>query len=417
MKGPSLIETTVEQDEKATKLFLYLFALVTLVTSIYKLVVEPSLPSRSAPGTPEVNFDEWIYITTELVLIIFGIYLMKIRKSYLIKYTFLAVYLIITLTTEIIIYSIYSIDYSSGSVMEIFFVFFTPIFLNKRYFWLVTGGLVSKYIIMGLTLSSMKVIYPIALLGLISVITFIYLNRSLAFVKSIEKAYEQLAHHEKLAFMGQVATSIAHEIRNPLTSIKGFLQLQQYKQSVDIEHSSIMMDELERINLIVNDLLVLGKPNALSLKEKELVNIINYVVKLTKNQAAASGIDIDVQVENGMPGVLCDENRLKQVFINIIRNAIEAMSNGGKIKINADKHSEDEIRVSFNDEGKGIPEEYINRVHEPFFSTKENGTGLGLMVSYKIIEEHQGRITVESSPGKGTTFNLFLPSTNRKMRY
>ncbi|WP_377891190.1 ATP-binding protein [Alkalihalobacillus sp. R86527] len=410
MKAASLREIVSEQDKKATKLFLYLFALVTIVTSIYKFAIEPKLPTN--PGTPSVNIDEWIYIGTELILIIIGFYLIKISKSYAVKYVFLIVYLVVTLVTEITIYSLFDITYSSGGVMEIFFVFFTPIFLNRKYFMWVTAGMIIKYIIVGSVLLLVEVLFPITLLGLISIITYIYLNRSLSFVTSIEKAYEKLAHHEKLAFMGQVATGIAHEIRNPLTSIKGFLQLQQYQTQVDTEHSSIMMDELERINLIVNDLLILGKPNAFSFHESKVDKIIDYVVKLTINQAAASGVTLEVEINSELSTVWCDGNRLKQVFINIIRNAIDAMSEGGIIKITADNYSENEIKLSFSDEGNGIPDEFIDRLQEPFFSTKESGTGLGLMVSYRIIEEHNGRIEVESMPEVGTTFHIFLPSTN-----
>ncbi|WP_270182587.1 ATP-binding protein [Alkalihalobacillus sp. CinArs1] len=416
MKAASLSSTILEQEKKSTRLFLYLFFIITLVSGIFTLIVEKRISSEINPGTPEIIIDEWIYFSTELVLLLIGYYLIKVNKSGLIRYIFLLVYLFVALVTELIIYSIYEMEYTSGSVMEIFFVLFTPIFLDKKYFWWVTLGLISKYLIVGLSLSIPKVIHPVTILVLISILTFIFLNKSLSYVKSIEKAYLQLAHNEKLAFMGQVATSIAHEIRNPLTSIKGFLQLQTLQSDVDSKHSSIMMDEIERINLIVNDLLVLGKPSSLSLKSKSIEVIINYVVRLTKNQATANGITYHVEFNSKNPYVLCDENRIKQVLINIFRNAIDAMPNGGNLEIIADNYSDEEICIICRDEGTGIPEEYIGRLQEAFFSTKEDGTGLGLMVSYRIIEEHGGRIEVESSPEKGTTFKIFLPSTDPKMR-
>lgn len=410
MKEPSLSTTVLEQEEKATRLFLYLFCVITLVSGIYKLVVEVRLPAEINPGTPNVPIDEWIYLITEVVLLLVGFYLLKAKRSHLIKHIFLYVYLLVALVTELTIYSLYEMEYSSGSVMEIFFVLFTPIFLDKKYFWWVTIGLNSKYAIVGLILGIPEVIHPITILVLISIVTYIFLNRSLSFVRSIEKAYEQLAQNEKLAFMGQIATGIAHEIRNPLTSIKGFLQLQQYESSVASEHSSIMMDELERINLIVNDLLVLGKPNTLNLKVTNIESILNYVVKLTFNQATANNVTFTVNINPSLPHIHCDENRMKQVFINLFKNAIEAMPKGGKITVIADKKNSEEICIVCRDEGNGIPQENIDRLQEPFFSTKENGTGLGLMVSYRIIEEHNGRIEVESIPDKGTIFKIYLPS-------
>lgn len=416
MKAASLSTTIQEQERKATQLFLYLFVGITLVSGIFSLFVERRISSDINPGTPEIIVDEWVYFFTELLLLLIGFYLLKVNKSQYIRYVFLLIYLFVALITELVIYSIYEMEYTSGSVMEIFFVLFTPIFLDRKYFWWVTLGLITKYLIVGLTLSIPKVIHPITILALISILTFIFLNRSLSYVKSIEKAYEQLAQNEKLAFMGQVATSIAHEIRNPLTSIKGFLQLQELQSHGDSKHSSIMMDEIERINLIVNDLLILGKPSGLSLKRKSIEEIIKYVVRLTNNQALANDIIYNVELNTQNPYIECDENRIKQVLINIFRNAIDAMPNGGNLEIIADNYSDDEICIVCRDEGTGIPEEYIHRLQEPFFSTKEDGTGLGLMVSYRIIEEHKGRIEVESSADEGTTFKIFLPSTDLKTR-
>ncbi|MHB8172583.1 MAG: ATP-binding protein, partial [Thermincolia bacterium] len=133
------------------------------------------------------------------------------------------------------------------------------------------------------------------------------------------------------------------------------------------------------------------------------------IVALLNTQAIISNIRIVTEYDINLPSIDCDENQLRQVFVNILKNAIEAMPGGGEILIKVKPAGDNMVLIRFIDEGYGIPEDKMPRIGEPFYTTKENGTGLGLMVSYKIIENHQGRIEVSSKINKGTTFDIILP--------
>ncbi|ALC90439.1 histidine kinase [Bacillus sp. FJAT-18017] len=218
-----------------------------------------------------------------------------------------------------------------------------------------------------------------------------------------------LQKSDKLALLGQMAAGIAHEIRNPLTSIKGFVQL--FKADNDKkEYYDIVLSELERINTIVSEFLVLAKPSAAVFREKEITGVLNDVVTLINTQSILNNVEIVTDFEPKMPTIICEENQLKQVFINLLKNSIEAMPDGGKIHISSRNVKDGEIMVKITDEGVGIPEERMETLGEPFYTTKEKGTGLGLMTCFKIIEGHNGKLIISSHVGEGTSIVILLPS-------
>lgn len=226
-----------------------------------------------------------------------------------------------------------------------------------------------------------------------------------------KRTEELLRKSEKLTAVGQLAAAIAHEVRNPLTSLKGFTQLLQSQTSGENkEYYVIMLKELERIELISSELLVLAKPQAPRFESRNIKPILQDVVTLLESQAIMNNVQVVVDISNLLPSVQCDENQLKQVFVNIIKNAIEAMPDGGILHIQA-KTNLQNVRIEFMDQGNGIPEEKIPKMGEAFYTTKEKGTGLGLMVTYKIIEQHKGFIEIKSEVGKGTTISVELPGT------
>ena len=219
-----------------------------------------------------------------------------------------------------------------------------------------------------------------------------------------------LQKSEKLALVGQMAAGIAHEIRNPLTSIRGFIQLFQSKYTEDEQHFKLVLSELDRINLIVGEFLVLSKPTAVEFKEKEITTLIKDVVTLINTQAIMNNIQIVEEYRSVLPKVVCEENQLKQVFINLLKNAIEAMPNGGIIEVKVLEKDKDKVSIFITDQGMGIPEERIPKLGEPFYTTKEKGTGLGLMTCYKIIENHDGEMNISSKINKGTLVEIILPT-------
>ncbi len=226
------------------------------------------------------------------------------------------------------------------------------------------------------------------------------------------KSTEEVLHRQdKLAAVGQLAAGVAHEIRNPLTSMKGyaeFLQLDE-KDPERMEFLSIILDEIERVNTIVEDFMVLAKPKAVELEEKNVVPVIKNVVSLLEFEARKKNVRLTFECNQEIIQIECDENRLKQVFLNFIKNGIEAMPNGGELHVKTIIH-ENNVQISIHDTGVGISKEKLKKLGEPFYTTKKNGNGLGLMVSFKIIESHNGKVFVESEPNKGTTFNILLPA-------
>lgn len=224
-----------------------------------------------------------------------------------------------------------------------------------------------------------------------------------------KQAEDMLRKSDRLSIVGQLAAGVAHEIRNPLATLSGFVQLLNEQTNENKHYYEIMLSELDRINFIVSEFMMLAKPQVLEFEKKDLKKILNHVITLANTQAIMNNIDISSTWPEHLPLITCEENQLKQVFINIMKNAMESMPWGGELAIQVHHQDPNHVVIQFSDQGIGIPEHRIERLGEPFYSTKEKGTGLGLMVSYKIIEAHGGRITIESEVGKGTTVEVILP--------
>jgi len=223
-----------------------------------------------------------------------------------------------------------------------------------------------------------------------------------------KRTEELLIKSEKLSVVGQLAAGVAHEIRNPLTSLRGFVQLLQMKTTQFEDYFQIMLTELDRINDIVSEFMVIAKPQAVKFEVKDILKIIQDVISLLESQAILSNIQIYSEFAQNIPHVKCQENQLKQVFINILKNAMESMPTGGHIYIHVTV-ADDNLVIRFIDEGCGISEERIAMLGEPFYTTKEKGTGLGLMVCHKIMESHHGSLLIQSQLDLGTTVELTLP--------
>lgn len=219
-------------------------------------------------------------------------------------------------------------------------------------------------------------------------------------------AEEMLRRSDKLSLVGQLAAGVAHEIRNPLTTLKGFVQL--VRPNIDKRYADIMLSELERINLIVSEFLILSKPQAIKFAYRDIKEILESTISLLEPQAIIKNIQFRLLLSEQIPLIKCEENQLKQVFINILKNAIEAMPDGGMIKVDM-KVKNEMVIIRIIDEGIGIDVNQLPKIGEPFFSTKANGTGLGLMVSFRIIEQHDGQIQISSKLNKGTTIEIKLP--------
>ncbi|MGG3283433.1 ATP-binding protein [Paenibacillus solani] len=228
---------------------------------------------------------------------------------------------------------------------------------------------------------------------------------SLRDITEMKRTEEVLRNTEKLVFAGQVAVSIAHEVRNPLTTVKGMLQLAN--KEVCLRHYDLIMSELERANLMVGEFMILGKPQAAIFKLEDCGEILQEALHLFMIQAKLSEIEITQHLAESAT-ILCDRNQVKQVFLNILKNAMEALLQGGNIHVLLDVH-EGYQRVTFTDNGSGMTEEVLRRIGEPFHTTKPDGNGLGIMIVQRIMESHQGKMNIRSEIGRGTTVEIMLP--------
>lgn len=223
-----------------------------------------------------------------------------------------------------------------------------------------------------------------------------------------KRSEEALIRSEKLSIAGQMAAGIAHEIRNPLTSLKGFSQFLKSKVQGYDQYFDIMLTELDRINNIVQEFMALAKPQVNQFEHVDLIGIVDSVVTLVEPQAIIQNVQITTETASRAIPVWCDRNQLKQVFINLLRNAVEAMPDGGSVTIKLGYSEPDYVIVTISDEGIGIEEEQLERLGDPFFTTKEGGTGLGLMICHRIVQAHEGAIHYDSKPGAGTTVTMEL---------
>jgi len=239
-------------------------------------------------------------------------------------------------------------------------------------------------------------------------------NRSLyddlkAQMIELREAQEQLVQSSKLAAIGELASNVAHEINNPLTSILGYTELLKDEEDLEAIRSDLEVIEQEsiRARTIVKQLLEFSRRRPLDVQRADVNRILQEVIPLVNTMAKASRVKIATNYGE-LPLVEVDTNQMKQVFINLMNNAIHAMKEGGVLSIRTRREA-DGIAIVFKDTGEGIPKEILSRIFEPFFSTKKDkGTGLGLSISYSIVQNHGGRLSVESQPGVGTTFTVFL---------
>lgn len=243
-----------------------------------------------------------------------------------------------------------------------------------------------------------------------NVIATSVISRDISYKKDAEKLILQA---EKLKLTGEIAAGVAHEIRNPMTVISGFVQMMDsdakypYKDYTKLIHS-----EIERINLIIGEFLVLAKPQPSYIRTISLRKVMEDIIMLFGPEMNIRGISFAAQWEQEDYFVNGEEHQLKQVFINLLKNAIEAIDDPGKagnIQLIVEGHSNSRVSLRLHDNGAGIPEETLAMIFEPFYTTKANGTGLGLLISQKIIQEHSGTLTIESPEDSGTVAIAVLP--------
>ena len=231
-------------------------------------------------------------------------------------------------------------------------------------------------------------------------------------LSEIRRLEAEIRRQEKLAAMGGLAAGVAHEVRNPLSSIKAlatYFAGQFDKGSEAREAAGVMAQEVDRLNRVITELLEFARPSDLKLVPTDMGSLLSRSIQLIQQDATNNQVTVDMEVSKVLCKVWVDPDRLAQCLLNLYINAIQAMPDGGSLKVLCERIAGDHISISVIDTGSGISADGINRIFDPYFTTKKNGTGLGLAIVYKIIEAHLGRITVGSNTGGGTFFTIILP--------
>jgi len=232
----------------------------------------------------------------------------------------------------------------------------------------------------------------------------------------VEEANRRLVQHEKLASIGRMAATIAHEIRNPLTSVK--LNIQKVAEEEGFAdtvkaHLGLSLEGIDQIERFIKELLNFTRVQELSLERWPVEQVVEESLKVVRDVLAGKGIKVEKDCAGGLPPILADADKLRQVFLNVLRNAQEALGSGGTIRIACDSVVEGGrtlVRVRIADTGPGIPEKDRPNIFEPFYTTKPSGFGLGLANARKIVEQHNGTIGVDAEGGCGGSFVILIPA-------
>ncbi len=235
-----------------------------------------------------------------------------------------------------------------------------------------------------------------------------------AIIRDVSERYalqRRVAQNERLALIGEMAAGIAHELRTPLTSIRGFVQyLQGSSDPAEWqEYGNIIIREVDGLNRIVADLLDLVRPLPLHFLPTDLNALVDEAVLLARESVGDAYIRFDLDLDPGLPPVPVDRGRIKQVLLNVLVNAVQAISEAGEIRIRTLGEA-GQVRLCISDSGCGIPAALRERIFDPFFSTKPSGTGLGMAIARRIVEGHQGRIEIDSVEAQGCAVTLILPA-------
>lgn len=238
----------------------------------------------------------------------------------------------------------------------------------------------------------------------------VYMIRDLTQVRQLQ---EQIRKADRLAAIGQLAAGVAHEVRNPLSSIKGYATYFGSlfpKDSDNRKAAEVMTAEVERLNRVISELLEMARPADIKLRKTDIKTLIESSLRLVSQEAESASVTIETDVAPDMPTITADPDRLAQTLINLYVNAIQAMPEGGTLSVSAGL-SKLGLRIAVKDTGRGLPGDDLSRIFDPYYTTKPSGTGLGLAIVQKIVEAHGGIIEVEYSGPQGTSFIITIPAT------
>ncbi|MBT8359097.1 MAG: PAS domain-containing protein [Desulfobacterales bacterium] len=238
-------------------------------------------------------------------------------------------------------------------------------------------------------------------------------------LSELRRLQHEIQRQEKLAAMGGLAAGIAHEVRNPLSSIKAlatFFAEQFAEGSEAREAAGVMVLEVDRLNRVITELLEFARPAELNREAIDIGLLLSRSIRLIQQDATNKNIDVKLHTENDIDPVLIDPDRLAQCLLNLYINAIQAMEDGGTLTVKCAVDRAKNVSITVSDSGQGIAPDHLSKIFDPYYTTKKKGTGLGLAIVHKIIEAHQGHIEVNSTIGEGTSFLMMIPGRQSKQQ-
>lgn len=235
-----------------------------------------------------------------------------------------------------------------------------------------------------------------------------YYNTAIIDVSNQKRLEEEIQRLDRLNLIGEMAAGIAHEIRNPMTTVRGYLQLYKRRSAnqEEVEDIQLMLEELDRANAIISEFLALGKNKNNKLLMKDVNMIVEAIYPLVQAEAALVDKEVVLELFSELPKILIDGKEIRQLLLNLVSNALQSMDYG-RVTIRSFLEEEDVV-ISIADQGHGIPDDIKHKIGTPFFTTKDNGTGLGMAICYSIVQRHNGKLDFITSPS-GTTFFIRFP--------
>ncbi|HFK1765987.1 histidine kinase [Bacillus wiedmannii] len=400
MKGSFL---SYKEEERNAKIFLWvLYVMVVSYQIFYAIVLE----NKSL--TDKGHSILWQVICGTAILGV-NVYLIKKEKANLVKYTCLFAYIGIEIV-NILSYMLYNEAAFDGvNIIEIIFIFFVPIFLNTKYFVFVLSTIVGKYVIYLFVLKEVKGFMFLIMYTLVLIAAYIILNRFIQYLSAVKESIKIASESQKLAVIGKMAATVGHEIKNPLASLKGFTQLQREKHGADHIYKQ-MIFEIENMNNMISELMEVATCKPSVYKKHNIGEIALQAVTIVREKMNESSVQLISNVEEKTIEVECDERKIRGVFLYVIKNALEAMEQGGTLELRLENKGRDYVMLSVIDNGYGIKKENLARVKEAFYTTKQDKIGLGLTVANRLVtEQHLGELHISSERDIGTRIDIMLP--------
>ncbi|TCW56630.1 hypothetical protein EC917_104353 [Bacillus thuringiensis] len=391
-----------KEEERNAKIFLWVLYVIVVSYQIFYAIV---LENKSL--TDKGHSILWQVICGTAILGV-NVYLIKKEKANLVKYACVFAYIGIEIV-NILSYMLYNEAAFDGvNIIEIIFIFFVPIFLNKKYFVFVLSTIVGKYVIYLFVLKEVKGFMFLIMYTLVLIAAYIILNRFIQYLSAVKESIKIASESQKLAVIGKMAATVGHEIKNPLASLKGFTQLQREKHGEDPIYKQ-MIFEIENMNSMISELMEVATCKPSIYKKHNIGEIVLQAVTILREKTNESNIQLISSVEEKVIEVECDERKIRGVVLYVIKNALEAMEQGGTLDLRLENKGQDYVMLSVIDNGYGIKKENLARVKEAFYTTKRDKIGLGLTVADRIVNEHLGKLHISSERDKGTRIDIILP--------